>query len=74
MTDQINRSQPGNASEMSPEVAEAIRIADTYLPGSPPEYRMQCAKEILQAIIHHGQIVAMDAIRQATSPAEASRT
>lgn len=50
------------SGELEPHVAEAVRIADHYLAGAPAEYRKQCAKEILAAIIQHAFTIAMDAI------------
>lgn len=47
---------------MDPWVAESIRIADSYLGGAPPEYRKQCAKEILMAILAHAEVLATEAL------------
>lgn len=62
----LPRSQPEGASAMEPWVADAVRIADTYLAGAPIEYRKQCAGEIIKAIVDHASGIAMDAIKVAT--------
>ena len=52
---------------MSPEVAEAIRIADKHLAGFSVECRQALAIEIVQAIVRHAELVAIDAIKTATN-------
>lgn len=52
---------------MNPEAAEAIRIADKHLPGAPPQQRLALAKDIMAAIVGYAEIVALDAIKEATA-------
>lgn len=56
-------------TEMLPEVAEAIRIADKYCPGSPPEYRAQLAKEIIAAISKFALVQAVAALDEVRAKA-----
>lgn len=58
---------------MNPEAAEAIQIADKYLPDAAPEVRLALAKEIMEAIIRHAETVAKDAVKTAFANARASR-
>lgn len=50
--------------KMDPWVIESIRIADLYLAGAPPEYRAQCAKEIVRAIVAHAETIAREVIAE----------
>lgn len=52
---------------LSPESAEAIRIADKHLVGEPPERRKALAKDIALAIMRHAETIAVDAIRTASA-------
>jgi hypothetical protein len=46
-------------TDMLPEAATAIRIADKHLAGQPAARRMELALDIQEAIVRHaGQIVA----------------
>lgn len=51
---------------MSPEAAEAVRIADKHLAGEPIERRKALAHEILEAIVSHAETIAIAAIKTAT--------
>lgn len=50
---------------MTPEAAEAIRIADTHLAGESIERRKALAHEILLAIGREAERMAADAIKTA---------
>lgn len=50
---------------MSPETAEAIRIADKHLAGESAERRKALALEITEAIVRHAGSIATDAISRA---------
>lgn len=50
---------------MSPESAEAIRIADKHLAGESVERRKALALEIVSALMRHAETIAMDAIKEA---------
>lgn len=63
----MTRKPPLKDDDMSPEVADAIRIADKHLSGLPAARREALAKEIVQAIIRHAEIIALDAIKIATN-------
>lgn len=45
---------------MSPESAEAIRIADKHLPDAPPQQRMLLAQDIVAAIVRLAIPIATD--------------
>lgn len=51
---------------MNPEVTEAIRIADKHLRGFSVDRRKALANEIVQAIIRHAEVIALEAIKTAT--------
>ncbi len=50
---------------MSPEAAEAIRIADKHLAGEPPERRSALALDIVAAIVRYAGSLANDVISEA---------
>lgn len=50
---------------MNPEAAEAIRIADKYLPSASPARRAALAKEIISAIMQHAGNVARHVLAEA---------
>lgn len=51
---------------MTPEAAEAVRIADKHLAGESIERRKALAHEILEAIVNHAEAIAIAAIKTAT--------
>lgn len=50
---------------MSPEVADAIRIADQHLAGGTIDQRKALALDIVTAICRHAWPIAIDAIKRA---------
>jgi hypothetical protein len=50
---------------MSPEAADAIRIADKHLAGRSIDRRKALALDIQKAIIRHAGIIAVEAIAEA---------
>jgi hypothetical protein len=52
--------------DVNQEAAEAIRIADKHLAGAPVERRKALAQEIVRAINHYAELIALDAIKIAT--------
>lgn len=58
---------------MTPEAAEAIRIADKHLAGQSVAERKALAMEILEAINNHAAAIAADAIREGIAAARRVR-
>jgi hypothetical protein len=55
---------------MTPEAAEAVRIADKHLAGESIEKRKALALDILEAIVSYGERVAIAAIKCAVNGAQ----
>jgi hypothetical protein len=53
--------------DMSPESAEAVRIADKHLAGESVERRKALALDIVSAIVRYAEGIAMDAIDEASA-------
>lgn len=59
-------------NDLSPEISEAIRIADKHLPEASSLERKALAMDIAEAVVRHAGVIANDAIRKAFDKTKAA--